>query len=385
VNWVDVIIILVVVGAAIRGFFVGAIRQIFGLIGLVAGFILGVAIAPALSSDVTHANWRPLLALVIIMLIAALGSALGSALGNVVAKFAHAILLGLVDRVAGAVVSFVAALLFCWLVAGVLATVTWNSVATQIQNSNVLRAVDTFMPPVPSIEAKVQSLFPNASLPGIFAKIVAPTLAPIVKPDQLGPLVVSLKGPSDVQKVFASGACNNTSEATAFFVGPHEAITNAHVVAGQRDITVDAHAATVAYFDPLNDLAVLRVPGLTETPLRFVRHEPSAGAAISVIGYPLDSSRTGAPGYVEGSLTGLGRDIYNQTIYSKTVEVLEVNINPGNSGSPVLDGGYVAGVIESKSLSVASTAYAIPISIVEADLAKTPRTGVASTQACYHD
>jgi S1-C subfamily serine protease len=283
------------------------------------------------------------------------------------------------------VVSFVAALLFCWLVAGVLATVTWNSVATQIQNSNVLRAVDTFMPPVPSIEAKVQSLFPNASLPGIFAKIVAPTLAPIVKPDQLGPLVVSLKGPSDVQKVFASGACNNTSEATAFFVGPHEAITNAHVVAGQRDITVDAHAATVAYFDPLNDLAVLRVPGLTETPLRFVRHEPSAGAAISVIGYPLDSSRTGAPGYVEGSLTGLGRDIYNQTIYSKTVEVLEVNINPGNSGSPVLDGGYVAGVIESKSLSVASTAYAIPISIVEADLAKTPRTGVASTQACYHD
>jgi uncharacterized membrane protein required for colicin V production len=141
VNWVDVIIILVVIGAGIRGFFVGAIRQIFGLIGLVVGFILGVAIAPALSSDVTHANWRPLLALVIIMLIAALGSALGSALGNVVAKFAHAILLGLVDRVAGAVVSVVAALLFCWLVAGVLATVTWSSVATQIQNSSVLRAV----------------------------------------------------------------------------------------------------------------------------------------------------------------------------------------------------------------------------------------------------
>jgi S1-C subfamily serine protease len=385
VNWVDLVIVLVVIGAGIRGFFVGAIRQIFGLIGLVAGFILGVAIAPALSRDVTHANWRPLLALVIIMLLAAFGSALGSALGNLVAKFAHAILLGLVDRVAGAVISVVATLLFCWLVAGVLATVTWSSLATQIQSSSVLRAVDTFMPPVPSIEAKVQSLFPNASLPGIFAKVTAPTLPTIVKPNQLAPLVNSLKAPSDVQKVFASGACDNSSEATAFFVGPHEAITNAHVVAGQRHIDVGGHVASVAYFDPLNDLAVLRVPSLTETPLRFVRHQPNAGTTVNVIGFPLDGSRTGASGYVEGELTGLGRDIYDQKVYAKTVEVLEVNINPGNSGSPVLEGGYVAGVIESKSLSLASTAYAIPVSIVEADLAKTPATGVASTQACFHD
>jgi S1-C subfamily serine protease len=385
VNWVDVVILVVVIGAGIRGFFVGAIRQVFSLAGLGVGFILGVLIAPALSSDVTHANWRPLLALVIIMLAAAFGAALGSALGNIVAKFAHAILLGLVDRVAGAVVSVVAATVFCWLVAGVLATVTWSSLATQIQSSSVLQAVDTFMPPVPSIEAKVQSLFPNASLPGIFAKIVAPTLKPIVKPKDLGSLTASLKTPSDIQKVFASGACNNSSEGTAFFVGPHMAITNAHVVAGQPHIDVDGQVATVAYFDPTNDLAVLRVPGLTETPLRFVRHSPSAGTTINVIGFPLDGTRTGAPGYVEGDLTGLGRDIYNQKIFAKTVEVLEVNINPGNSGSPVLEGGYVAGVVESKSLSLASTAYAIPVSLVEADLAKTPATGSASTQACFHD
>ena len=384
-NWVDLVIVVVVAGAGIRGFFVGAIRQIFSLVGLVGGFILGVAIAPALSSDVTHANWRPLLALILIMVISAIGSALGSALGNVVAKFAHALLLGIVDRVAGATISVVAALLFCWLVAGVLATVTWSSLAAQIQNSSILRGVDTFMPPVPSIEAKVQSLFPNASLPGIFAKITAPTLAPIVKTDQLGPLVTSLAGPTDVQKVFASGACNTTSEGTAFFVGPHEAITNAHVVAGEPHVSVGEHSASVAYFDPINDLAVLRVSGPAQAALRFARQSPRTGAAINVIGFPLDGPRTGAPGYVEGELTGLGRDIYNQKIFSKTVEVLEININPGNSGSPVLDGGYVAGVIESKSLSLPSTAYAIPDSLIEADLAKTPATGVASTQACFHD
>jgi len=52
--------------------------------------------------------------------------------------------------------------------------------------------------------------------------------------------------------------------------------------------------------------------------------------------------------------------IYDQRLLTRTYEVLEVNVNPGNSGRPVLVGGDVAGVVESKSLSEASTAYAIP-------------------------
>jgi hypothetical protein len=42
----------------------------------------------------------------------------------------------------------------------------------------------------------------------------------------------------------------------------------------------------------------------------------------------------------------------------------------------------VVGVIESKSLSVASTAYAIPDSTVQSDLAKVPSTGTVSTESC---
>ena len=45
-------------------------------------------------------------------------------------------------------------------------------------------------------------------------------------------------------------------------------MTNAHVVAGESDTTVEADGAppmlnaTTIYFDPSNDVAVLRVPGL---------------------------------------------------------------------------------------------------------------------------
>jgi S1-C subfamily serine protease len=61
------------------------------------------------------------------------------------------------------------------------------------------------------------------------------------------------------------------------------------------------------------------------------------------------------------------------------VLALEVNIKPGNSGSPVLSGGSVVGIVDSLSLSLPSTAYAIPTSIVTEDLAKVPAHSSVST------
>src|ERR1700728_903983 len=120
-SWVDLIIVVLVVLAALRGFAEGAIRQILGLAGLAAGLLIGTAIAPSLSTHITHANWRPILALVIILVISTIGSGLGGLLGSVVAKLAHAVMLGPVDGIAGVVVGAVVALALCWLVAGILA------------------------------------------------------------------------------------------------------------------------------------------------------------------------------------------------------------------------------------------------------------------------
>jgi hypothetical protein len=103
---------------------------------------------------------------------------------------------------------------------------------------------------------------------------------------------------------------------------------------------------------------------------------------VQVVGFPLNATRTSAPGLIDGELRAQGRDIYNQTILSKTVLVVEVNVQPGNSGSPVMDGSVVAGVIESKLISQLSTAYAIPASVIERDVARTPASGTASTKKC---
>ncbi|MGA7835958.1 MAG: CvpA family protein [Acidimicrobiales bacterium] len=381
-GWVDLIIVIVVVLAGLRGFAEGAIRQVAGLAGLGGGFLLGAAIAPSLSGDITKTGWRPAVALFIVLIVSVLGGIVGGVVGNVIKHVVRAMMLGIVDRIVGVVVGAGGALVMCWLAAGLLTSTTWGSLSSGIEHSSILSAMDHVMPPVPNIEAKVQGLFHDAGVPNIFADVVTPTLPATVKPSKLGPLVSGLSQPSDIVKVLASGGCGDVlSEGSAFYVTSNEVVTNAHVVAGENHVTVGGAPAVVAYYDPKNDLAILRV-SKSESPLGFLSNEPSSGTAVQVVGFPLNGSRTEAPGYFEGELTGLGRGIYNETLFSKTVLDLEINVDPGNSGSPVLVNGKVAGIVESKSISQASTGYAIPASVIRADLAKTPATRTVSTQTC---
>jgi uncharacterized membrane protein required for colicin V production len=383
-SWVDIVIIIIVLLAALRGFSEGAISQISVLIGTAAGFFFGTAVAPSLAADITKGHWRPAVALGIVVLITMVGVTLGGIVGRMISRFVSALMLGIVDRFAGIIVGVAGALVLCWLTAGLLAVAPWASVDSAIQNSAILSALDHVMPPVPSIETRVQALFLKAGVPAIFANVVAPTLPPTVNPKTLPAQVAGVASPSDVVKVLASGVCNDVSEGTAFYVTPNEVVTNAHVVAGHRTFSVNGDAATVALYDANHDIAILRV-SQSATPLSFLPSEPTAGDHIQVVGFPLNGTRTRALGYFEGELTGNGRNIYNEDLEERTVLSLEVNVKPGNSGSPVLVGGHVAGVLESYSLSQASTAYAIPNDIVQHDIARTPAKGSASTEACYND
>ncbi|HVA53145.1 MAG TPA: CvpA family protein [Acidimicrobiales bacterium] len=381
-SWVDLIIAIIAVLAAALGYAEGAVRQVLRFVGYAAGFLVGTLVAPYLSSLVTHSGWRAALALGIVLVISIIGGLVGSFVGSLVARALRTLRVGKVDRLAGTLVGAAGALVGCWLAAGLLASTTWGSVASGIQQSSILSAMGRVMPPVPSLDAKVQSLFRNINFPNVFASVVAPSLGTYVNPKRLGPLVTSLSAPSDVVKVLASGTCSALSEGTAFYVSAHDVVTNAHVVAGHTRITVNGAPAQVALFDANNDIAVLRVSSSPATPLPLLSKNPARGTRVSVVGFPLDATRTRAPGVIDGELTALGRDIYDQTILTKTVLVVEVNVQPGNSGSPVMDGSSVVGIVESKLISQSSTAYAIPANVIERDLAQTPATGTVSTHTC---
>ncbi len=380
-SWVDIVIVVVALLAGLRGFAEGALSQVAVILGLGLGFYVGTAVAPSLSHDITKGHERAVLALIIIAIITLVGVTLGGVVGRILSRFVSVLMLGIVDRVVGVAVGVVAALVLCWLFAGILAGTPWGSVDSAIQNSAVLSALDRVMPPIPSVETQVQALFQKAGVPSIFAHVIAPTLPPPVSPSTLPPVIHSISAPRDVVKVLASGSCNTLSEGTAFYVAANEVVTNAHVVAGHRHFTVNGSPATVTLYDADNDIAVLRVEA-NGTPLTFLSQEPPSDTKIQVVGFPLNGTRSRADGYLEGPLSGDSRNFYSQDLAVRKFLALEVSVQPGNSGSPVLVNGQVAGVVESYSLSQPSTAYAIPNSVVQGDIARAPSSGSVSTESC---
>jgi S1-C subfamily serine protease len=379
-NWVDLVVVAAVALGVWRGYVHGALRQVGGFAGFVGGFYVGSRAAPALSTSLTRSGWRPLVALGVVVVAAMAGAALGRALGSVLGRALRELHVGLADRVAGAVVGGAGAAIACWMAAGLLSATSWGSLAPTIANSAALRALNAVMPPIPAFEARVQALLRGVDFPNVFANLIAPTtLAP---PSSLGPSVANLSGPSSVQKVLATG-CASGREGTAFYVGPGRAVTNAHVVAGARRVTVGGVRARVIGFDPRDDLAVL-APLVPESAwLHLSTATPAPGTSAQVVGFPLDATRTGTPAEVLGEVSTPSRDIYNRGLFTRTLVVVGARVEPGNSGSPLLIGRGVSGVIVSQSVTSPDTAYAIPAAAVSRELARVPANApVVSTQSC---
>jgi putative serine protease PepD len=130
-------------------------------------------------------------------------------------------------------------------------------------------------------------------------------------------------------------------------------VTNAHVVSGNRQVTVrfgdqaESLDGTVRGRDPSTDLAVVRVdPGAVPKgaePLRLAdSRSVQVGDLAIAIGNPFGLDRT----VTQGVVSGLGREIQAPNGFQiDSVIQTDAPINPGNSGGPLLDdAGHVIGV-----------------------------------------
>ena len=118
-------------------------------------------------------------------------------------------------------------------------------------------------------------------------------------------------------------------------------MTNAHVVAGETDTTVQVARRGLGsrrealVFDPHNDIAVLRVPGLS-APALTLASGPVSGESAAILGYPLDGPferRAGRLGQTERAPTA---DAYgNATV--REISSLRGLVEAGQLGRP--DGG----------------------------------------------
>lgn len=112
-NWLDIVILIIIVIPTLIGLKVGIIKALLGIVGVVVGVILAGRYYVVLAEHLTFIS-QPSLAriaafaiiLIVVMIIAAV-------LASVIKWVASAVMLGWVNRLGGAVFGFVLGMIFC--------------------------------------------------------------------------------------------------------------------------------------------------------------------------------------------------------------------------------------------------------------------------------
>ncbi|HVB91694.1 MAG TPA: MarP family serine protease [Acidimicrobiales bacterium] len=391
-DWVDLLIIGLMLTAAIQGLRLGALVQLLTFGGFFLGFFLGALVLVHVLTFIHDGTMRALVTVAAVMVSATGLGYVGRVLGtysNLTLRRHH---LGQFDSAFGVLVAVVAVLLSSWLVAGVISSpnsrFTWLSSA--VARSDILHSVDRVLPVVPPVFVDLQNFLSAQGFPQVFSTLTPPLTGSVATPTDATTRALADPAVFSTVKILGT-ACGNEQEGSGFVAGPGLVVTNAHVVAGESGTQVlegsTPFAATVVLFDPSFDLAVLRTDAPLGPVLRISPSLVGRGTQAALLGYPENGGLAINPAGVTAEVTALGRDIYNGGAVTRGVYALDADIRPGNSGGPLLGpGGLVIGVIFSRSTVYPNVGYALssPGVLARVQVAAT-RRGAVGTGGCVSE
>jgi hypothetical protein len=377
VNLADGIAIVIVLIAAFGGMRRGLVLSAFSLVGLAAGAYVGSRIAPHVLHGGSTSTWTPVAGLV--------GAVLGAMLLQFAALLAGSFVRGglrpaplrLLDTAGGLLLGIAIGLAIVWVGASVaLLSPGETRIRAEVERSAIVRQLDAALPP--------RTLLNLLARIDPFPSIVGP------RPPTLPPSEGVLRDPSirdattRVVKVLGT-ACGVGVEGSGWVAANDLVVTAAHVVAGEENTTIRIpgqvlpRLADVVVLDVHNDVAVLHVEGLGLNPLPLA--DPSSGAAVAIIGYPLDGGLRATPGRIGLTATVLTQDALGHGPVARTITAVAGEVEHGDSGGPAVDAaGRVQSSIFAARLGSAS-GYGVPPSIIRADLARAGTQRV-DTGAC---
>lgn len=366
-NVVDLLIAVLLIASVGTGLGAGLFAVLGSVCGLVLGALAAPWVLPLVARAVPESGPRGLLLVLTAVALLAVGASIGAAIGRVVRRGADRLKLRLVERMLGGLTALVASALAITMVGSSIAAAGVPVLSATVASSSVLRTVERYIP---------QSLADAAARLNAFAfgETVLPTLEGLLQPGQLDAAPeatpIDLDTPeleraagSVVKVSGAADGCGVVSTGTGFVIAEDRIITNAHVLAGVRAPIVEvpgepARDATVVYFDPIDDIAVIAADVQAE-PLGLAGAlAPGEGGAV--MGYPFGGPfRVTGAGVVSSSSAPV-RDIYGDSTALRSVYALRAQVEPGNSGGPLLTaGGQVAGMVFAKDAATPDVGYAM--------------------------
>lgn len=362
----------------LRGFIVGALS----LAGFVLGAVLGARLGPALLSQHSRSPYAPLFALGGALLVGGLLATLLEGFGTRLRGTLRLPGLGLLDGLLGALLTACVGLGIVWVTSSVAVQAPGTrNLRGDLQRSVILRALNEALPPSGPILNALSRLDPLPTVSGPNAGVRAPDSA-IARSGgvrRARPSVVRVLGT----------ACGLGVEGSGWVAGPQLVVTNAHVVAGESDTTVqpggagERLAARAVAFDTRNDLAVLRVAGLAARPLR-IDADPAPGTSAAVLGFPLDGPFDVEPGRIGAARQILSQDAYGRGPVKRDVLPLRARVRSGNSGGPLVDsrGAVVGTVFAATAQRGSRSGLAVPNSVALRVLRDAKRGRTVSTGPC---
>jgi hypothetical protein len=366
VTAIDWIIVAFVALMALWGYAQGLIVSALSLAGFAGGAFAGSRIAPLFLEQGSSSPYAPLFSLVSALMLGGLAAIVFEALGEGIRRRMSFRAADVLDGVGGAILVATLGLALVWIAGAVaLQTPGARELRRDIQRSEILSRLNEALPPSGPLLNALARADPFPRIRGPAADVPAPTRRILRDGD-----VQAAR--ASVVKVLGH-ACGLAIQGSGWVARNELVVTNAHVVAGEDETTIELDGgdeldASAVVFDPHNDVAVLRVPGLAAGGLGQ-RFDAPAGASVAILGYPENGPYRAVAGRLGETRTVLTRDAYGNGPVQRRMTSLRGRIRSGNSGGPVVDGrGRVVATVFAATTNGSGGGFGVPPGIVQAAL-----------------
>ncbi|MEU8618008.1 MarP family serine protease [Streptomyces sp. NPDC048623] len=381
-NVLDILLLLAAVWFAIIGYRQGFVVGILSVTGFLGGGLVAVLLLPVIWNQLTdHSQVTTTATVIFVMVViicASVGQALTTHLGSKLRRHITWTPARVLDATGGALVNVAAMLLVAWLIGSALAGTAMPTLGKEVRGSKVLLGVDRVMPDqAPGWFSDFTSALAQNGFPQVFSPFSNEPITEVLPPDPAlaGSPVAARAQRSIVKVVGTAPSCGKVLEGTGFVFAERRVMTNAHVVGGVDEPTVQIggegklYDAKVVLYDWKRDIAVLDVPDLPARPLQFTEQDARSGDNAIVAGFPENGAYDVRSARVRGRIAAEGPDIYHRGEVRRDVYSLYATVRQGNSGGPLLTAdGKVYGVIFARSLDDADTGYALTADEIRDDI-----------------